>query len=342
MSLIASNPIFAHTIGVSKGDYQLFGSEVKVELIFARLELMGVLPSLDTNHDGVIAESEVSASIPTINVMIVQGLIVQASSGPCVNAMQSATLTEEDGLLIRMVSRCPETPQRLSFMLTFLKSMSHGHRHLATMSVAGSTVQHAVAYAGLPGFDFSFARDTVGVPTWNLFRFGVEHILTGYDHLVFLLGLILVGGRLRSLLGAISAFTLAHSLTLGLAVLGVWAPSSTIVEPAIALSIAYIGVENYFVKDARRRWLITFPFGLIHGFGFAGALQEIALPSGDIPLALLSFNLGVEAGQIAILACVLPVLLWLRRQPWFAERGVRGTSAGITFAGVYWLIARLA
>src|SRR5262249_30813916 len=118
---------------------------------------------------------------------------------------------------------------------------------------------------------------------WSMLKLGVEHILTGADHLVFLLGLILVGGRWRSLVGVVSAFTLAHSITLALAALSVFAPSPRIVEPAIALSIAYVGVENLFVKDASKRWRITFPFGLIHGFGFAGALREIALPRAELP-----------------------------------------------------------
>src|SRR5205814_169801 len=104
---------------------------------------------------------------------------------------------------------------------------------------------------------------------WPLFRLGVQHILTCYDHLVFLLGLILVGGRFRSIMVVITAFTVAHSITLGMAALQIVAPSTRLVEPAIALSIAYIGVENWYVQNASRRWMITFPFGLIHGFGFA-------------------------------------------------------------------------
>jgi hydrogenase/urease accessory protein HupE len=176
---------------------------------------------------------------------------------------------------------------------------------------------------------------------WPLFRLGVQHILLGYDHLIFLLGLLLIGGRLRPLLVMVTAFTVAHSITLGLAALGVWAPSPRMVEPAIALSIAYVGVENWFVHDAARRWLITFPFGLIHGFGFAGALREISLPSSELPLALAAFNLGVEGGQVAVLAVVLPAVLWLGRSRWFADRGVKAASAAIALAGLFWFALRL-
>jgi hypothetical protein len=123
--------------------------------------------------------------------------------------------------------------------------------------------------------------------------------------------------------------------------LGGWAPSPRLVEPAIALSIVYIGIENCFVRDAGRRWLITFPFGLIHGFGFAGALREVALPQGQIPLALASFNVGVEAGQIAVLALILPGLVWLGRRPWFVPSGLRALSLGVTLAGVCWFVQRV-
>jgi hydrogenase/urease accessory protein HupE len=174
---------------------------------------------------------------------------------------------------------------------------------------------------------------------------GVEHILTGYDHLLFLVGLVLVGGRLKSLLGVVTAFTVAHSVTLALAVLGVWTPSARLVEPAIALSIAYVGVENFALRDGfvmSKRWRLALPFGLVHGFGFSAALREIALPRVDVPAALFGFNAGVELGQLAVLAVVLPALHWLRKQPWFERRGVRALSGAIATMGLAWFVARVA
>jgi hydrogenase/urease accessory protein HupE len=165
--------------------------------------------------------------------------------------------------------------------------------------------------------------------------------LSGYDHLVFLLGLLLARARVRQLVGVVTAFTVAHSITLALSAFGVWAPSPRIVEPAIALSIVYVGIENFFVKDASKRWRITFPFGLVHGFGFAGALQEIALPRAQIPGALVSFNLGVETGQLVVLMIVLPILVSLRKQDWFEPRAVRVVSGAVALAGSIWFVARL-
>ncbi|HEX3343263.1 MAG TPA: HupE/UreJ family protein, partial [Polyangiaceae bacterium] len=192
---------------------------------------------------------------------------------------------------------------------------------------------------------FSVASDRAnedgGHGVFSFFTMGVEHILRGTDHLVFLLGLVVIGGKPRSVLVVVTAFTVAHSITLALAVLGVWAPSPRLVEPAIALSIAYVGVENFFVRDLSKRWRITFPFGMIHGFGFAGALREAALSRAEIPGALVLFNLGVEAGQLAVLALLLPALFFLRKATWFRTRGVEIISAAIVVAGLTWFVARL-
>jgi hypothetical protein len=151
-----------------------------------------------------------------------------------------------------------------------------------------------------------------------------------------------VGGRWRSILLVVTAFTVAHSITLGLATLDVWSPSPKIIEPAIALSIAYVGAENFFVKDAAKRYWITFPFGLVHGFGFAGALREIAMPKADVPAALLLFNLGVEAGQLAVLAVALPLVFHLRKREAFRTRGVKIASLAIIAAGLVWFVSRVA
>ena len=254
-----------------------------------------------------------------------------------------ARLTEQDGVGLALRGDCAGKPERYDVALPFLARVSVGHRHLAAWAAGAG---NAVAYESSPRFSIAAgervpATDALATVAWPLFSLGVEHILTGYDHLLFLLGLILVGGTLRQLLVVVTAFTVAHSITLALAALGVVAPSPAVVEPAIALSIAYVGVENWFVKDAARRWLLTFPFGLVHGFGFAGALAEISLPRSELPLALVSFNLGVEAGQVAILALVLPLLLVLRRRPWFAPVGVRVLSSAIACAGVAWFVQRV-
>ena len=175
----------------------------------------------------------------------------------------------------------------------------------------------------------------------RFFRLGVEHILTGYDHLLFLVALLLRGGRLLSLLKIITAFTVAHSVTLALAVLGVVTIPDRIVEPVIAASIVRVVLENVLLRNASsQRWLVSFLFGLVHGFGFASAIQPLALPRGRLALALLGFNLGVETGQALVVVLLLPLLLWMRGSVW-EPRVVRAASLAVAAIGGAWLIERL-
>jgi hydrogenase/urease accessory protein HupE len=175
---------------------------------------------------------------------------------------------------------------------------------------------------------------------WECIVLGVEHILFGIDHIVFLFGLVLLGGRLRDLAATITAFTLSHSVTLALTVLGVVAPQPTLIEPLIALSVAYVGIENFIVKDLKKRWRIAAGFGLIHGFGFAGAVGD-KLPTDRLPLALGTFNLGVEAGQLMLLAVLVPILALLHKQGWFQKRGVQVLSGLVVAAGLFWFVERV-
>jgi len=160
----------------------------------------------------------------------------------------------------------------------------------------------------------------------EFFRLGVTHILTGYDHLLFLGALLLGCRRLKVMLLVITGFTVAHSLTLALAALDVVGIPSRIVEPLIAASIVFVAADNLRgVEDNRFRWLLTCGFGLVHGFAFAATLRETALAARGVELAapLLAFNLGVEAGQLAVAAVLVPLLFALRKWPWFERPGLR-------------------
>ena len=170
---------------------------------------------------------------------------------------------------------------------------------------------------------------------------GVEHILTGWDHLVFLLALLVISTSFGQVGKVVTAFTLAHSATLGLTVLGVIAPPSWLVESAIAASIVYVAVENWFVKEARHRWLLVVVFGLIHGMGFGGSLLEMHIAQPAVALA--GFNLGVEFGQLSVVAIAWPLLVLARRKERFHRIVVvRGLSGAAAALGVAWLIQRIA
>lgn len=173
---------------------------------------------------------------------------------------------------------------------------------------------------------------------------GFTHIVPeGLDHILFVLGLFLLGGGARPLLSQVTAFTLAHSLTLGLAMYGVVHVPPSIVEPAIAISIAYVAIENILTgKCTRRRTAVVFAFGLLHGLGFAGVLRDLGLPRADVLPALVSFNIGVELGQLAVIALAfLAVGVWWRARPWFRVRVAIPASVLIALTGLFWAAQRI-
>jgi hydrogenase/urease accessory protein HupE len=269
-----------------------------------------------------------------------------ASDGtPCPGELEGAELGEADGVVLRLRYACARPPLALALDADFVSALASGHRHLAHLALPAAARDSVLSRAnpslqiplGLgPSEPSALARFA------SFFRMGVEHILTGYDHLLFLCGLLLLVGPLRGLLGAVTAFTLAHSLTLSAAALGWVVPSPRWIEPLIALSVAYVGIENRFARNANGRWRLTFLFGLVHGFGFAGALREISLPPAQLPLALCSFNLGVEAAQLAVLALLLPTLSLARRLGSLTPARTNWLNAGVSVVGVVWLVQRVA
>ncbi len=172
---------------------------------------------------------------------------------------------------------------------------------------------------------------------------GYQHIIPmGIDHILFVLGLVLSTTKLRALIWQVSAFTLAHSATLALATLGLVDAPPRAVEALIALSIAYVGVENIILRrPSRSRLAIVFAFGLLHGLGFAGALSDIGLPTGQLALSLAAFNVGVEFGQFTIVAIAFAALRLLCGDPRHRRAVVLAGSIGIAVAGAYWTISRL-
>ncbi|MBK8253474.1 MAG: HupE/UreJ family protein [Polyangiaceae bacterium] len=334
----------SHEVGLSRRTYTGAAASITADLVFAGRELGSLVPTLDADRDENVSEAELSAARVSMGQLIAKKINVSSGDARCTGELKEVKDTDADGVELTVVYTCPTAVSTARVEFALLDDLAFGHRHIARVA-AGPIVNEIVISRALRSFDVPVAPGAaVEKPKTSsgaMFLFGVEHILTGYDHLVFLIGLVLVGGRARSLLWVVTAFTLAHSITLALAALGVWAPRASIVEPAIALSIAYVGVENFFVKNAEKRWRITFPFGLIHGFGFAGALRELAVQRQDTVRALFLFNAGVEAGQLAVLVVLLPLLGFLRPKPWFEKFGVRGASALIVAAGLVWFVVRV-
>jgi hydrogenase/urease accessory protein HupE len=182
---------------------------------------------------------------------------------------------------------------------------------------------------------------------WAYIGLGIEHILFGVDHLLFVLCLLLLVRGIRNLLATVTAFTLAHSITLAAATLGLIRVPAAPVEATIALSIVFLATE--LVRGGARQtvarsypWLVAFTFGLLHGLGFAGALAEVGLPQGEIPLALFGFNVGVELGQLAFVTAVLSLARLARLMPWRMPAWAAGAVGyAIGSLATFWVFARL-
>ena len=208
----------------------------------------------------------------------------------------------------------------------------------------GEALTQAILDRGRPGFEyFAGTRQGVAAVVRRFIPAGVHHILIGPDHLLFLIGLLLLGGTIRQLLIVVTSFTLAHSITLSLAALNIVSPPARFIEPAIALSIVYVGADNLLAGGGRdvRAW-IAFAFGFIHGFGFANVLREMDLPSRALGWSLFSFNIGVEIGQLLVVVAVASALATLRARSEIAGRQVAfAGSVVVIAAGTFWFIQRV-
>jgi hypothetical protein len=236
--------------------------------------------------------------------------------------------------------QCPGTIGRLEIEDDLPDALGADHHTIALIVWPGGT--HSAAFgAESRHAELVIGADAPGMKgAGSFFALGIEHILTGYDHLLFLLVLILRGRDLLQLLKIVTAFTLAHTVTLGLAAYDVVTLPGAFVEAVIALSIAYVAAENLFPRFAiSRRWTVSFLFGLVHGFGFSSVLREIGLPRENLLLSLLNFNLGVEAGQAAMVVAALPLLLYIRRRPW-EPRFTMAVSAIVLVVGLVLFLER--
>lgn len=204
-----------------------------------------------------------------------------------------------------------------------------------------------------PGDEAEFDPSQVSANLWANIRdfaaLGIEHIFTGPDHILFILALLVASSSFVPLVKTLSGFTLAHSVTLCLAALGVLSPPEKAIELLVAASIIYVGLENVFLKDFKHRFWIASAFGFVHGFGFAGVLREIGLPEEGLGWSLLSFNLGVEIGQVLICSLAFPIVMHLRKKfehnaqyggtSW--NQAMKIASWFVVAAGGYWMLERL-
>ncbi|WP_342542509.1 HupE/UreJ family protein [Paenisporosarcina sp. FSL H8-0542] len=338
----------AHSIDMNYSDLNIEGNEILYDLFIEQTDLF---PQFGTDLDNLVNDELASQKIESY---LQKGLRIDADSKPLTMELVSMNMAQKGavrGMEIQLTFIADEEIEQ--FNLHYDLVFDDAPAHTSVLMVhAGEYFQQDMIDSTNRDILINLPQDPpqdlpqelpqpeIGSVLWKYFVLGIEHILTGYDHLLFLLSLVLIASRFKDALKIVTAFTIGHSITLFLVATDRIQVSSHWVEALIALTICYVAVENMFVQKAKWRWLLTALFGLIHGMGFAGALAETGLPKSNLIGSLLTFNLGVEAGQIMFLCLLLPFLLWLRRFPWYRKMMI-STSCLIFVLAFYWLIQRL-
>lgn len=329
----------AHPFNNGYSELRLEQESVSYRLFLAA----AALPFLDTDSNGEISESELRSGRTKLEDYVTARLTVE-NGDEVMDAqfLDAQPLVKEDvpGVSMDLLFRSVEPLQSLLIHYNLLfDDIDPSHLNFVTILNGSRTDQYLFEDS-----DRTYSMELHNGPAnvvWTYFKLGVKHIFTGTDHLVFLLSLLLVAARWRDALVIVTAFTLSHSITLIAAAAGYLPVNPRLVEAGIALTICYTAAENPFIRRFRGRWVTALLLGLVHGLGFAGALGETGLPVAWRLTSLLSFNLGVEAGQIMLVAAALPLLLSLRRYGWYYRAVVVGGSACIFVLGFYWLLVRM-
>ncbi len=258
----------------------------------------------------------------------------------------TAALESDIPTLLGLTARLTGTIPAGATDVEFFASRAFSEVNLTVQDEARSITTRAVLERGARSEPFALAGPAKPARMWSTarqyLRLGFAHIVPqGLDHVLFVFGLFLFSTQLRPLVWQVTAFTVAHAVTLSLALYGVVSLPPALVEPLIALSIVYIGVENVMTERlTKRRAAVVFSFGLLHGLGFAGALRTLGLPQQEQFLGLVSFNVGIELGQLAVLTAALSTLGWWRRRGWYRSRLAVPLSLAIAAIGVVWTVDR--
>lgn len=341
--MTAAVAVLAHDPGLSAAELKLVGDQLHVRMTYARQDIEPLV-KLDTDGDGQVSAGELATAQSALQALMQETVVLTSDGRPLPSDKVQVTTDDSNAVHCELeFSAVAGAQMQLRSLLP--ARLALGHKQFLTLRAAtGETLGARLLDASNDLYELELATlagHTKPQTFWGFLLLGIEHILTGFDHLAFLLALLLAGSRLREALKIITSFTIAHSITLALATLNWVNLPANIVEPLIAVSIIYVGIENLFRREIKGRWLLTFAFGLIHGFGFAGVLRELGIGAdGNVVMPLLTFNLGVELGQIGIAALVLPLIWKLRQQPAFVPRYVPACSLLVALAGGYWLLQR--
>jgi len=283
----------------------------------------------------------------TLSVTLLSRITLTADGAALTGQLRGIEpIIDRKDVRLRFWFPCVKAPKTLH-VRALLFPYDPRHKTYVSVFQAETLERQAVLSKDSPELDFQAGtRQSIGSVVRQFVFEGVHHIFLGPDHILFIVGLLFLGGTLKQLLKIVTAFTIAHSITLALATLNILNPPARLIEPTIALSIVFVGLHSLLSKSKTDgigdpRLLFAFCFGFIHGFGFANALHEMALPRYALGWSLFSFNVGVEIGQMCIVLAVAPLLSLLRRRsPLVGHRVVMAGSVGVILAGAFWFVQR--
>jgi hydrogenase/urease accessory protein HupE len=340
--LLLALPAYAHPVPFSYLDLHIYPGEIRATLV---AHISDVAHDLNIDPvDRLLSETVVAKQAESIRSLLAARLQVAADGSP-LNAEWSAPeiRLERQSLCINLRYSTAVSPGMVA-VNAMLFPYDPNHQTFVNIYEGAVLKSQVILDRAHPRLEyFTGTRQGTLAVILKFLPEGIRHIMIGPDHLLFLVGLLLLGGSIRKLLLVVTSFTLAHSITLSLATLSIFSPPARLIEPAIALSIVYVGADNILSQGGRdvRAW-IAFAFGFIHGFGFANVLREMDLPRQALGWSLFSFNFGVEIGQLLVVAAIATGLVAVRsRSEWAGRRIAFAGSIFVIVAGTFWFIQRV-
>ena len=328
----------AHPFSQSTSVIVVNGRDVRATLTFDLLDFHQ-LPEIDRNRDNRISYAELDDAIEVIYQAVAQHYTVRSAGAPVQTTVERYQLVDETRVRLNILYRFAREVSTVEVTAALASITQPNHLHLLSVT-SGPVTQDAVLDISRPTAAFDTGSSSYPGTVGYFLRLGVEHIFTGYDHLAFLVCLLIATGSLRSLVKIVTSFTVAHSITLALGTFDVVVLPTRLIGSLIALSVAYVATENLLRRRAIERYRITFLFGLIHGFGFSTILREMQLPRASLALSLFSFNAGVELGQIMFVAAAYQITRYLDSSAW-QDRIRFAVSFGVVCLSMYWFVQRV-
>ena len=335
--LVQEGQGFAHPSKITRGEIVVDKQQVRFDLTVWTKDVVAALSATQKINPPDAAGLIRQFSKPMTGYFR-RKIKISMSDSTCILQTPKYTAVNQSSMMkVSLLYSCPQGPGPVVVKYRLFYEIDGNHKAMGNAIIAGQKQE------------FFFDRSVGGLDLgtrgrWqmfaHIFELGIQHILSGYDHLLFLFALIMIRSQFSTIVKTVTAFTVAHSITLAAAWFGLITPPSAIVEIVIAISIAYVALENLFERGSRHRWQTAGVFGLVHGLGFFSVLKDLGLQGAGVVTTLAAFNLGVEVGQLAIVCLLIYPLMWLWKQDYYTV-AMKTASVVILLIALWWIWQRL-